>query len=86
MTFTNNEFPLPLLSFSEADSPFEAKVVADPLRPGFGVTLGVALRRVLLSSITFLHVVQYFVCIVYWCWHKILGFFCCIAKHYTLVI
>ena len=50
MNFTNNEFPLPLLSFSEADSPFEAKVVADPLRPGFGVTLGVALRRVLLSS------------------------------------
>jgi len=35
----------------EEDSEFHARIVAQPLEPGFGLTLGNALRRVLLSSL-----------------------------------
>jgi len=41
----------PTLEVEEADGDF-ARVVASPLPPGFGTTLGNALRRVLLSSLT----------------------------------
>jgi DNA-directed RNA polymerase subunit alpha len=39
------------LNIGAADAPNTAKVVAEPLEDGFGLTLGNALRRILLSSL-----------------------------------
>ena len=36
---------------TDSDNPFSAKIVVEPLERGYGVTLGNALRRVLLSSL-----------------------------------
>ena len=36
---------------SSKSNPYQATVVAEPLERGFGHTLGVALRRILLSSL-----------------------------------
>src|SRR5437867_12368614 len=41
----------PLIDIEESSDEF-ARIVATPLPPGFGITLGNALRRVLLSSLT----------------------------------
>lgn len=45
-----NKFLTPRLIQVEEQSPFNAKVILEPLERGFGHTLGNALRRILLSS------------------------------------
>jgi len=39
------------LNVTQSDDKRHAKVIAEPLEKGFGLTLGNALRRVLLSSV-----------------------------------
>lgn len=46
-----NELIKPVKLMVESDNQYLAEVVVDPLEPGFGLTLGNALRRVLLSSL-----------------------------------
>lgn len=48
---SNYEMLTPKVLKVNAKSPFEAKIVLEPLERGFGHTLGNALRRILLSSI-----------------------------------
>lgn len=45
-----NEMLTPNVLKVQAESPFKAKIVLEPLERGFGHTLGNALRRILLSS------------------------------------
>lgn len=45
--------PLPSkLEYSPGSKPNETVLVIEPLYPGFGITIGIAMRRVLLSSLT----------------------------------
>lgn len=46
-----NLIPLPNKVYFSSDEKFKAALVIEPLYPGFGVTIGNALRRVLLSSL-----------------------------------
>jgi DNA-directed RNA polymerase subunit alpha len=48
--FSSNELQSPHISVEEESENY-ARIVAQPLSPGFGITLGNALRRVLLSSL-----------------------------------
>lgn len=48
---TNNHIPLPSKIYFETDEKYKSKAVIEPLYPGYGVTIGNALRRVLLSSL-----------------------------------
>ena len=45
-----NEMLTPKVLKVQADSPYKARIVLEPLERGFGHTLGNALRRILLSS------------------------------------
>ena len=47
----NNHIPLPNKIYFTQDEKFKSQVVIEPLYPGYGVTIGNALRRVLLSSL-----------------------------------
>jgi len=51
ITWRDFQFPKRITIEEETYSPFFGKFIADPLERGYGVTLGNALRRVLLSSI-----------------------------------
>ncbi len=51
ITWRDFQFPKRITIEEDTYSPFYGKFVADPLERGYGVTLGNALRRVLLSSI-----------------------------------
>jgi DNA-directed RNA polymerase subunit alpha len=44
------QLAVPQIEIVESDDDY-ARVVAEPLEPGFGITVGNALRRVLLSSL-----------------------------------
>lgn len=46
-----NELIKPSKLMVESDNQYSAEIVVDPLEPGFGLTIGNALRRVLLSSL-----------------------------------
>jgi DNA-directed RNA polymerase subunit alpha len=39
------------IEFEKGDKPNEGKIIIEPLNPGYGITLGNSLRRVLLSSL-----------------------------------
>lgn len=47
----NNLIPLPNKIYFTTDEKYKSQVVIEPLYPGYGVTIGNALRRVLLSSL-----------------------------------
>lgn len=47
----NNLIPLPNKVYFSKDDKFKSEVIIEPLYPGYGVTIGNALRRVLLSSL-----------------------------------
>lgn len=47
----NNLIPLPNKIYFAKDEKFKSEVIIEPLYPGYGVTIGNALRRVLLSSL-----------------------------------
>ncbi len=47
----NNSIPLPNKVYFPAEEKFKSQVIIEPLYPGYGVTIGNALRRVLLSSL-----------------------------------
>lgn len=51
ITWRDFQFPKRITIEEDTYSPFYGKFIADPLERGYGVTLGNALRRVLLSSI-----------------------------------
>lgn len=47
----NSSIPLPNKIYFVEDEKYRSKVVIEPLYPGYGVTIGNALRRVLISSL-----------------------------------
>ncbi|MBU2251089.1 MAG: DNA-directed RNA polymerase subunit alpha, partial [Candidatus Omnitrophica bacterium] len=51
ITWRDFQFPKRVIVEQESYSPTYGKIIAEPLERGYGVTLGNALRRVLLSSI-----------------------------------